>query len=162
MYVYHVDDESGLRDFVSLLPPDRIVEGGLPPMAVIGKLRKRIDEGGEVTPDNLEVNPVMVEYLHAFIARTTSQLDSLQSAARAANAKGDRYLLYIDGRTSARVDVPAGDRLGQFEIVDGRIATWRRNGLHRILTDKGLFRLDPETERLYLDALSAEAALVPR
>ncbi len=159
-WIYHVQDDGGRRDFVSLLPPARMGRIGLPGPALLGVLRKRLDEGGELVSGNFVPNAVAVDYLQSFIARTAPTLEEAQSAARAAQARGDRWLNYIDGRTRARADAADEDRIGTFDVVDGAIRAegWRPNRAYRLVSDAGILTLDARLHALYVDALAALSA----
>jgi hypothetical protein len=159
MFVYHVADAQGRRDVLALLSPEQAHQRGLPPPAIVGQLKTRLDQGGAVTPDNLVVNEAMVRFLHAFIARTAPTLEAAQGAAQAAQARGDRWLNYYDGRWDRQQAPVKEDLIGVFEVVDGaiRAETYRDNaGAHRILSASGLFRLDPELHARYIEALMAQ------
>ena len=160
MYVYHVADAQGRRDVLALLSPEQAQQrGGLPPPAIVGALKTRLDQGGEVSADNLVVNEAMVRFLHGFIARTAPTLQAAQAAAQGAQARGDRWLNYYDGRWDRQQAPVNEDLIGVFEVVDGaiRAESYRDNaGAHRILSASGLFRLDPELHARYIEALMAE------
>ena len=160
MYVYHVNDAQGRRDLVSLLSPEQTQQrGGLPLPAIIGSLKTRLDAGGDLTPENLIVNPEMVRYLHAFVARTGPTIPGAIAAARGAQTRGDRWLNLYDGRRNRHQEPLREDLIGTFEVVDGTIRpdTYRDNaGEHLILSKSGVFRLDAELHERYIEALVAE------
>ena len=153
VHVYEVvlDGKPGSR--VSLLPPEHVSQRGLPALAIIGSLRVSPAHGGDVVPANFEPNPAFVAFLLDFVGRTAPTDPGF---ARSAREQGDGWIYIIDARTPTPMgEVPLEDIIGAFEVRQGRLVggSWQPMDSHRLVTERGLFRLSRFLEQRLLDAL---------
>jgi hypothetical protein len=151
--VYEVDQAGRRQSVLSLLPRDEVFQRGLAGPAILGSLRVSPAQGGEVTPDNFVPNPRFVAFLQDFLGRTAPTDPAF---ARAAQSQGDGWIYIIDRRTPTPMgEVPAEDILGGFEVRGGVLVegSWRPMQSHRLLTARGLFRLDGFLAPRLLEAL---------
>jgi hypothetical protein len=153
VYVARIPGE-GMQEIVSLLSEDAVFAHGLVPQAVIGKLLRRSDEGGALTPANFAVNTSFVDFLHDVIGRRGADHPDLMAEAR---RLGSGRVYVIDGRTpTPQGDVPPTDILGAFRVEAGAVepGSYERNPNHRVLSDNGFFRLEPALQEQLLVELT--------
>lgn len=147
-----VGPENDRRHYVTVSPLDR--ERDIAPAKVIGMLKQPIQRGESITPDNFARNGVFVDFLHNVIAKHGPMVPGLVGAAR---QQGEGWVYIIDGRTpTPQEDVPQEDILGAFQVKNGEITStsYQRNADHRILSDRGFFRLDAILIQQLIDELA--------
>jgi len=135
---------------VSLLPEDLVFRLGLTRQAVVGVI---VDSNRELTPENFRPNKAFVDLLHSTIATYGPELEPLREAAR---QQVTGWLYVIDGRTPTPTgEVPPHDICGRFDLRDGVVVqdSYERNPNHDILSENGLFRLEPTLQQRLMDAV---------
>jgi len=157
IHVYRVRRPTGeTMDIVSVLP-GVVFNRGAAIESIVGRLRIPADEGGGLTPDNLDANPLFADFLHGVLARYgPSEPELIEQATRIGRGK----VYVIDGRTPTPDGaVPAADILGSFVVNAGMVTagSYERNPNHTILSAMGFFRLSPALH----ERLVAELALLP-
>ena len=141
VYVARVPGE-GLQEIVSLLSEEIVFRHGLVPQAMVGKLLKRSDEGGALTPSNFAANTSFKNCFHDVIARYAPEHPDLRAEAQ---RLGSGRVYVIDGRTpTPQGDVPPIDIVGSFRVQDGIVqsGSYERNPNHLLFTADGFFQLD--------------------
>jgi hypothetical protein len=141
-HIYEVMVEGKPRSALSFLPVDHVFKKGLPAAAIIGWMQVSPAAGGEITADNVRVNPLFVAVLQDFIARTAPTDPGFERAAR---AQGDGWIYVIDRRTPTPMGhVPSEDILGGFEVRGGSLVAGSYQPLksHRIVSARGMLQLD--------------------
>jgi hypothetical protein len=149
IYAYLIDAAEGERQVLSLLSPADAASG-LPSEAIVGSLR---DAKGAIEPENFAANPLFGEFLHHVIERHATRSQAFRDEARRLRAG---WLFVTDLRTAhPEGPVPPEDILGAFRIENGEVLphSYQRSDRHRLLTERGFFRLDPAVERALIDAL---------
>jgi hypothetical protein len=135
-----VGPEQDRRHYVTISPLD--TQRDIAPAKIIGMLKQPIQRDESITPDNFARNGVFVDFLHSIIARHGPTVPGL---VRAAKQQEEGWVYIIDGRTpTPQEDVPQEDIIGSFQVINGEIssASYKRNTEHRILSDRGFFRID--------------------
>jgi hypothetical protein len=142
-YVHRAVTQTGSHDLVSLLSSDTVFEYGLVGDAIVGECIHLLEEDDQVTTANFRPNRAFVRLLHDVIARQAPLLPGLQADAR---RQRTGWVYVIDARTATPDGhVPPQDVIGGFEVHDGEVVpdSYRPNGNHQLLTEDGLFGLDP-------------------
>jgi hypothetical protein len=154
-YVCRTETEKGVVDYVTLLPPEITFQHGLAPEAIVGVLSRPIESGEAITPEIFSRNRVFVDFLHKIVARYAPESPACQEEAKRV---GNGCVAIIDQRTPTPKDgVPPEDIIGAFEVKDGAIVpgSYRASPNHRILSERGFFRLDAELHQRLLQELAA-------
>ena len=141
-YVCRLKTPEGMRDYVTLLPPEAIIAHGLAPEAIVGVLSRPLASGESITPELFARNRVFVDFLHEVIARYAPGQPGLQAEAR---RLGDGWVYVIDKRTpTPGGPVPPEDILGAFEVRGGEVVpeSYRPSPRHRIFSTNGFVRLE--------------------
>jgi hypothetical protein len=150
VYRATVSDASGARDIITFLSPDEVQQaGGLAPEAVLGMLAPE----AEFAPENLQYNPLFVEFLHRVIRETAPGIEELAAGAK---AQGAGWILIHDARAFAVDPELAGkDAIGAFPIEDGVIhaGSYSPNPHHRVLTEHGIVTPHPLLQDAVMAAL---------
>jgi hypothetical protein len=145
--------ETKVGNFVSLLSTDHVFRHGLPREAIVEQIAGPMSRGAELTPENFAANPAFRDFLHNFIA-TNAPLDpDMQTAVR---EQGEGFIYVIDQRTPTPEDeVPPGDIVGRFAINGGQLKpdSYEPSPAHRLLSDRGFFRLGAQLEQRLLEEL---------
>jgi hypothetical protein len=163
VFTYRVKIADGRHDVVSPVDARWLSEHGygLAEQAIVGVLSRRIDDGGEIVPENFRPNQPFVDFLHELLAAEAPQTDDARlQAAR----QREGYLYLIDGRTpDPGGRVPPEDIIGAIAIQAGKLmpGTYQRNDRHRLLTSNGFFVLSAELEVTLLNRLRAACAQQP-
>jgi len=142
-YIHRAERPTGSSDFVSLVSGDIVFEYGLVGDAIVGECIHLLEEGEHITAANFRPNRAFVKLLHDVIARHAPQLPGLQAEARRQHTG---WVYVIDARTpSPDGHVPPSDVIGGFEVSDGEVVphSYRPNANHKLLTEDGLFELEP-------------------
>ena len=138
--------------FLSRLAVDRI--GGLPRDAIVGLVAPGTQyDPLAFTPETFKVNPAFVRFLHDVIGGCAHEIAGIQAEAQRI---GDGYVYLFDGRTpTPQGDVPPEDILGFVVAEAGRAVpgSYQANENHRIVTARGLFRLDADLHEHLLNAM---------
>jgi hypothetical protein len=153
-WVCRVKTPEGEQDYVTLLPPELILEHGLAPEAIVGVLSCLLGPESRITPEIFARNRVFVEFLHDVIARHAPQEPGLQAEAQ---RLGNGWVYVIDQRTPTPDGaIPPEDVLGALEVRDGMIVaeSYRPNPNHRILSDNGFFRLGDYLHQRLMEELA--------
>jgi hypothetical protein len=165
VYVCQVDTPDGVRDYVTLLPPELFCTRGLASEAIVGELLRRPGSEETITPQNFAPNRVFVEFMHGVIARHAPR----QPGCRAeAERLGQGWIYIIDQRTpTPHGPVPTEDIIGAFEVKGGAVVpqSYRASPNHLILSSGGFFRLDRGLQTCLLQELASrqpEAGRHPR
>lgn len=138
------DPEQGPQFFVTLLPPEESFARGIIPEAIVGLLKKPLEEGEAIGPEDFVRHKIFNDFMHEFIARRGPTLEGLRAEAR---RQGEGWVYLIDGRTATpEGKVPPEDIIGAFEVRSGQLVddSYRRNSNHVLLSRDGFFRLPPE------------------
>jgi hypothetical protein len=146
---FHAIDVDAKVRYITLLQPKVFLKGGVPAEAIVGQIRRPQED---VKPLNFARNSVFVEFMHATIERVGPHDKELKKQARAIK---NGYLTLIDRRAGPGDPSPE-DVFGRFEVENGMIKEYERNEAHRILSDRGFFRLPPSIEKKLIQALSAK------
>ena len=130
----------GRIDIVSVLSEDIVFRHGSVIEAIVGRLRQRLDEGGTLTPDNFDANPLFADVLHDVIARHASSDPGLINEAKRI---GSGKVYVIDGRAPSDGYTPAADIIGSFVVEAGTVVagSYARNPNHAVISELGFFRL---------------------
>jgi hypothetical protein len=130
---------------ISYFEPDVLQDlEGLPGEFVCGEIQGATDledEDFQFRPEQVQENPVFVNFLHEFVAAQAATNEDLQEAARQ-QKEGCVYM--VDQRThGSEDDVPAVDIIGSFEIEDGAITpeSYSPNPNHQMITEDGLVEI---------------------
>jgi len=131
-------------DFVVWLPAQWSAGKMLSPEHIVGRLVRARADGGTLTQENFVQNPALVFLLHDFLGR---ELPTRAGAHAAAQRQGDGWISLIDQRVldaPARRQPLAEDVVGAMEVRGGLVVpgSYRGNPAHRLLTAKGIFRLE--------------------
>ncbi len=146
--VISADIGSGEVQYVTILPQKIVFSTGLIPQAIVGQLRQ---PNGKLVPENFARNSVFVEYMHDFIRREGAKLPEIRSQAE--KIKNGKFDL-VDFRPGP----PSSENIiGVFNVQNGKVNSYERNREHRILSDKGFFRLPYGIEMKLIEELTAEA-----
>lgn len=147
IFVCRVDEPEGVKDYVTLLPPEVFFPRDLFPEMVIGILARPLEEHERITPDVFARNRVFVDFMHDVIARHGANEPGLREQA---HRVGDGFVDIIDQRTpDPRGSVPAHDVVGSFEVRNGEVlpGSYSRNHNHVILSADGFFNLGANLDR---------------
>jgi hypothetical protein len=153
--VCRVDTEEGKKDYVTVLPPEVMFKDGLAPEAIVGILTRPLESGESITPEVFARNKVFVDFLHKVIARHAPNAPACQAEA---TKLGNGWIYIIDQRTpTPGGPVPPEDILGAIEVKNGTIVegSYQASPNHRILSQRGFFRLDPELHQRLVEELAA-------
>ena len=158
VYVCRVNDSDGPKHYVTLLPPEIIFSQGLAAEAIVGVLLHRVETEDAITPENFARNRVFVEFLHSVIAQHGPE----QPGCKAEAARlGNGWVCIIDRRTATPDGaVPPEDIVGGFEARNGEVVpgSYLANPNHRILTERGFFRLGEGLQECLLRELASRSA----
>lgn len=142
-HIYEVMVEGKAQSVLSFLPVEHVFKKGLSGAAIIGSMQVSPAAGGEITADNVRVNPQFVALLQDFIARTAPTDPAFERAAR---EQGEGWIYIIDRRTpTPQGHVPLEDILGAFEVRNGVLVPGSYESMaasHRIVGAHGMFQLD--------------------
>lgn len=163
VFTYRVEIEGRRHDVVSPIDGRWLFEHGygLADRAIVGVMLRRVDDGGEIVPDNFRPNRPFVDFLHELLAAEAPQTDAAR--LRAARQR-EGYLYLIDGRTpDPDGRVPPEDIIGAIAIQAGKLipGTYQRNDRHQLLSSAGFFVLPSELEAALLTQLRAACAQQP-
>jgi hypothetical protein len=160
LYVCRKDIGDGASDYVTLLSPAITAAAGLALEAIVGTLLKPLVSGKHhITPDAFAHNRVFVDFMHEIIAREAPGQAGVQAEAQRV---GEGWIYIIDDRAGARgTPVGAEDLVGAFKVSEGRVLpeSYAPNRGHRILSERGFFKLEPGLLKLLLQALVAHSGL---
>jgi hypothetical protein len=154
VYVIAVPNQ-GVKDVLSFLPSERVFREGLATEAVIGHRVRSRETNDPIKPENFHENPAFVDLLHRVVAAHVPDHAAFRQEAR---RQGNGWVYVIDQRTPTPAgEVPPEDIIGSFEIREGRVVpnTYQRNDKHRLLTSRGIFKLDDSVHASLLDAINA-------
>jgi hypothetical protein len=150
------------QDLVTLLPPKETFAKGIIPEAIVGVLKRPLNEGEAIRPENFIRNKLFNDLMHEFIARHGPELKGLQAEAQ---RQGEGWVYLIDGRTATpQGNVPPTDIIGAFEVKAGRLVaqSYKRNPRHVLLSLEGFFRLPPELHEQLLKELTARNSKIQK
>ena len=82
MFVCRVDTPDGIKDYVTLIPPEIAFSQGLPPEAIVGVLLRLLGPNEPITPQVFAQNRPFVEFMHSVIARYGPQQPGCQAEAK--------------------------------------------------------------------------------
>jgi len=153
--VVRADSPVGPRDYVTCLDREAVFRRGLSAEAILGMLRRPLDDGQAIDPANFTRNPAFCDFLHRVIAERGPELESLAHAAR---AQGDGLVFLIDQRTpTPDATVPPEDIIGAFVVRGGVVipGSYTPNEGHQVLTQAGFMRLEADLQACVLGALGA-------
>ena len=164
IHVYLVRNPAGgAMEVVSVLPPEVVLARGSAKEAVVGRLRTSTGDGGLLTPENFDPNPLFADFLHDVVARHLPNQPDLMEEAR---SRGRGTVYVIDARTpTPNGAVPAADVIGSFDVDEGVViaGSYKRNPNHTVLSAMGFFRLSPALhERLAAELALCEVPTAPR
>ncbi len=147
IYVFPMRWKAQMTTVLSLVNenPDHSIGPG-----IVGSLKRPLDEGGKIAPENFLPNEEFVAFIHYLIERSAPESADLQAAARD-QREGRIYI--IDGRTpDPQGAVPPEDIIGSFEVHAGVLLpdSYQRNPNHLIMSANGLFQLPRAVHHLLL------------
>jgi hypothetical protein len=163
VFTYGVEIAGGRHDVVSPIDGRWLFEHGygLSERAIFGVLLRRIDDGGEIVPENFRPNRPFVDFLHELLAAEAPQTNAARLQAA---QQREGYLYLIDGRTpDPGGRVPPEDIIGAIASQAGEPipGTYQRNDRHRLLTSGGFFVLSADLEATLISQLRAACAQQP-
>ncbi len=154
-YVCRVETDEGPKDYVTILPPETTFSAGLAAEAIVGVLSRPLGPGESIAPENFSRNRVFVDFMHKVIATNAPDQPACQAEAR---RLGNGWICIIDQRTATPGDrVPPEDIVGVIAVKDGQIVvgSYRPSPNHRVLSERGFFRLDSRQHQCLLRELAA-------
>lgn len=103
-----------------------------------------------MSPDNFARNGKFVAYMHTLIEKV-----GLADAALIALAEkvGEGDINLTDRRATAATPDPE-DLVGAFTVSGGKLVSYSRNAEHRILSERGFFRLPAPFESTLIETLT--------
>jgi hypothetical protein len=146
---------TGPEFYVSLLDERIAFTRGLVPQAIVGVLKRPPVVGQALKPEDFARNRVFVDYLHDFLKRELPKAPAMRVEAR---RQGKGWVYVIDRRTPTPAgEVPPHDIIGAVEVRDGELVpdSYQPNPNHVILSDRGLFQLDPQLHARLVEEVSA-------
>ena len=154
LYICCTNTSEGTKDYVTLLSPAITSSLGLIAEAIVGTLLKPLLPGKRhVTPDAFAYNGAFVDFMHEVIIREAPKQPGAQAEAK---RLGEGWIYIIDERAGAR-GTAAGpeDLIGAFKVRDGQIVleSYSPNRGHRILSERGFFKLEAGLLKLLIQAL---------
>ena len=155
MFVCRVDTPDGIKDYVTLIPPEIAFSQGLPPEAIVGVLLRLLGPNEPITPQVFARNRPFVEFMHSVIARYGPQQPGCQAEAK---RLGQGWVCIIDQRTpTPEGSVPPEDIIGLFEAKGGEVVpgSYRASPKHLILSPRGFFQLDEGLQACLLRELGS-------
>jgi hypothetical protein len=156
LYICPTGRGEGAKDYITLLSPEITSSVGLVAQAIVGTLLKPLGEGKHrITPDAFAHNSAFVDFMHEVIIREAPKQADAQAEAR---RLGEGWIYIIDERAGPRgVAVGPEDLIGAFKVEGGRILpdSYAPNRGHRILSERGFFKLESGLLKLLLQALVA-------
>lgn len=150
LFAVEVDLRPGKAIYLTMLRPEIVSASGVPPEAIVGQI---FDGAKDVAPQNFARNRIFVEYLHAFIEREGRRDSSLKAEAKKI---GSGRVIVADQRGSTPA-LSEEDFFGEFDVSAGILGRYKRNESHRILSERGLFRLPDSLESLLITDLERKA-----
>ena len=133
--------ETLVGNVVSLWPFDDDFRRDIPAEAIVGQLIAPVPRESQIPPEAFAANTVFKDFLHTFIAANAPIDPGLQATLP---HQPDGFVYIIDQRTETPGgDVPGEDIIGRFEVKGGQLKpdSYERNPHHRLLSDRGFFRL---------------------
>ena len=146
---------TGIEYYVSLLDEEFAFTRGLVPQAIVGVLKRPPVVGQQMKPEDFARNRPFVDYLHDFLKRELPKVPAMRAEAR---RQGKGWVYVIDRRTPMPAgEVPTHDIIGAVEVRDGELVpdSYQPNPNHVILSDRGLFQLDPQLHARLVAEVSA-------
>jgi hypothetical protein len=153
--VIKVETASGPSYYVTLLPVELATRDGIAADAIVGVLTRPPGPDGSIAPDTFSQNAAFVARMQDVVRRVSPTLTGFREAAQ---AQGQGWVYVIDQRTATPGgQVPSTDVVGGFEVQDGHVVegSYTPNPKHRLLTERGFFRLDPALAAALLESLGA-------
>lgn len=136
--------------FVSMLPPDVATEIGLPGESVIGTLQ---GEGEHVRPEDFEVNPAFLPFLHWVIGKHGNECPGIVEACK---RQQDGFVYVLDARTPDPLGkVPPEDIIGAVKVEKGQPISYEGHSAYQPLTATGFLRLEPWLKERIIEELRA-------
>jgi len=133
--------ETLVGNLVSLWPFDDDFRRDIPAEAIVGQLIAPVPRDSQIPPEAFAANTVSKDFLHRFIAANAPLDPGLQASHP---HQPDSFVYIIDQRTETPGGaVPGHDIFGRFKVRGGQLKTnsYERNPQHRLLSDRGFFRL---------------------
>ncbi len=140
------EQSSDLHVFSFLSREDTKRLGGLPRQAIVGLVTQTGLDSNQFTPETFKPNAAFREFLHETLAQCGLASPRLEAQARRI---GDGYVYIIDARTPGPDGkVAPEDIIGSFKATRGQLVSgsYQANADHRIISDRGLFRLSKELQ----------------
>ncbi len=159
--ICQVDTGEGAKYYVTLLPVDAVFSQGLAAEAIVGMLLDDWTPDRPITPDVFARNSVFVDLLHGVIAQ---HAPSQPGFAAEAQQLGEGHVWIVDQRTATPDGaIPQEDILGGIEVQAGVAVpgSYLRCARHRILSERGFFRLTPDLQACLLREISERNARLP-
>ena len=154
LYICCTHTSEGTKDHLTLLSPVITSSLGLVTEAIVGTLLKPLLPGTHsINPDAFAFNGAFVDFMHEVIIREAPSQPGAQGEAKRV---GEGWIYIIDERAGARgTAVSPEDLIGAFKVRDGQIVpeSYSPNRGHRILSERGFFKLEAGLLKLLLQAL---------
>jgi hypothetical protein len=144
IFICRASTPEGIKDYVTLMPPELTFKVGLIPEAIVGVLTRPLDPDEPITPEVFARNRVFVDFMHEVLGREAPKQAACQAEAQRI---GNGWVYLIDQRTpTPEGHVPPHDIIGAIEVKDGRIVngSYSRSERHVVLSPDGFFRLSPD------------------
>jgi hypothetical protein len=153
VYLATIREDGVEKLFVTLLTPEDMERQGLPPEAILGRLKEKSpDSGSRFTPDNFVPNGTFILFLHDVVARRGCEDPELVEKARGVT---DKMGLFLDRRRKGAADIVREDLIGAFEIRDGELVagSYQPNEFYEVVSKDGLMTLDPWLRGVLLEEI---------
>lgn len=149
---FRIEIKGNQHTLISMLTKKDVLRMGLPTQAVLGEMIDNQDQAA--IPEYFVQNKKFVEFLHDFIRQYAPNDPGFKKMAK---RKKRGYIYVVDQRCNEKNidDISVEDLLGFFKIEDGKIVrdSYERFRSHRIMTEKGFFRLSKTMEARLLKEL---------
>src|SRR5262245_47668315 len=118
VYVCRTETAEGVRDYLTLLPPEIFSKHGLIAESIVGMLTQRGADGKpDIRPEGFARNGEFVDYMHALIGREGAKHPGMQAQAKQVK---NGWVHIVDQRLPHDAKVEREDIIGAFQAKDGQ------------------------------------------
>lgn len=141
--------------YYSILPVDFIIKNGLVNEAIVGQfLENPTNMNNESKVDSFRQNPKFVTLMQTLVGNLASQSPSLIKEAK---QQKEGWVYIIDKRIgNVNGKVLPQDIIGGFKVEEGKPLQYSSNPNHVLLTEKGVFKLEPELEQALISLVRSK------